>query len=90
LTVRSGQFARVQLPGGMVRALLIPTSALSTLGQMERVFVNKDGRTVLRLVKTGAVHGARVEVLSGLSDADQVVINPPAGMQEGQIVEVQP
>ncbi len=90
LTVRSGQFARVQLSGTPVKALLIPATALSTLGQMERVFINKEGRAVLRLVKTGAVHGARVEILSGLGEAEQVVINPPAGLREGQSLEVQP
>jgi membrane fusion protein (multidrug efflux system) len=37
--VRSGQYARVQVPGPPIRALLAPTTAVSTLGQMERVFV---------------------------------------------------
>jgi RND family efflux transporter MFP subunit len=90
LAVRSGQFARVQLSGAPEKALLVPSAAISTLGQMERVFINREGRAVLRLVKTGAVHGARVEVLSGLGEADQVVVNPPVGLQEGQILEVQP
>ncbi|MBI4622254.1 MAG: efflux RND transporter periplasmic adaptor subunit, partial [Verrucomicrobia bacterium] len=50
-TVRSGQFARVQVPGVAVRTLLAPVAAVSTLGQMERVFVAGEGnRAVLRLV----------------------------------------
>jgi len=87
--IRSGQFARVQVPGATVRALLVPATAVSTLGQMERVFVaGEDNRAVLRLVRTGARHGDRIEVLSGLAHGERVV--PPAGLVEGQALEVQP
>jgi RND family efflux transporter MFP subunit len=88
--VRSGQYARVQVPGAPIRALLAPAAAVSTLGQMERVFVASDGRAVLRLVKTGAPRGDRIEILSGLAEGDRLVLNPPAGLREGQALEVQP
>jgi RND family efflux transporter MFP subunit len=88
--VRSGQYARVQVPGAPVRSLLAPAGAVALLGQMERVFVVADHRAVLRLVKTGAARGDRVEVLSGLAEGDQLVVNPPAGLQEGQALEVRP
>ena len=88
--VRSGQYARVQVPGAPIRALLAPAAAVSTLGQMERVFVANDGRAVLRLVKTGAARGDRIEILSGLADGDRLVLNPPASLREGQALEVQP
>jgi RND family efflux transporter MFP subunit len=92
--VRSGQFARVQVPGQSSRALFAPASAVSTLGQMERVFVVGESGAVLRLVKTGALRGSagqqNVEILSGLSNGERVVLNPPAGLREGQRLEVQP
>jgi RND family efflux transporter MFP subunit len=88
--VRSGQFARVQMPGEPVRALLAPAAAVSTLGQMERVFVAGDHGAVLRLVKTGATRGDRVEILSGVAEGDRLVLNPPVGLREGQGLEVQP
>lgn len=89
--VRSGQFTRVQLPGAPVRSLLVPSSAVTALGQMERIFVmNPDHRAVLRLVKTGAVHGARQEILAGLDEGEFVVLNPPTGLREGQSLEVLP
>lgn len=88
---RSGQFARIQVPGAAVPMLLAPAAAVSTAGQMERVFVSsRDNRAVLRLVKTGARHGDRVEILSGLDDGERVVMNPPAGLREGQPLEFQP
>ncbi|MBI4622354.1 MAG: efflux RND transporter periplasmic adaptor subunit, partial [Verrucomicrobia bacterium] len=86
-----GQFARVQVPGVAVRTLLAPVAAVSTLGQMERVFVAGEGnRAVLRLVTTGAVRGDRVEILSGLADGERIVVAPPVGLREGQTLEVQP
>jgi RND family efflux transporter MFP subunit len=109
--VRSGQYARVQVPGAPIRALLAPAAAVSTLGQMERVFVAvasgsglppvsptdlgrmprpQPVRAVLRLVKTGASRGDRVEILSGLADGERLVLNPPAGLREGQALEIQP
>jgi RND family efflux transporter MFP subunit len=88
-TVRSGQFARVTLAGRPVRALLVPAAAVTRLGQMERVFVaSADKHAVLRLVKTGATQGDRVEILSGLDDGETVIVAPPASLREGQPLEV--
>jgi RND family efflux transporter MFP subunit len=88
--VRSGQYARVQVPGAPVRTLLAPAAAVSRLGQMERVFVAVDTRAVLRLVKMGATRGDWVEILSGVAEGDRLVLAPPAGLREGQSLEVQP
>jgi RND family efflux transporter MFP subunit len=109
--VRSGQYARVQVPGAPIHALFAPVAAVSTLGQMERVFVAEESgtgvppvnpadmgkmpmpqsvRALLRLVKTGAARGDRVEILSGLADGERLVLNPPAGLREGQALEIQP
>jgi RND family efflux transporter MFP subunit len=89
--VRSGQFARVRVPGAAVRALLVPVAAVSVKGQMERVFVAGEGNHAsLRLVKTGAAQGDRVEILSGLTASDRVVVAPPAGLRDGQPLEAQP
>jgi RND family efflux transporter MFP subunit len=89
--VRSGEFARVHVPGAAVPTLLIPVTALSPLGQMERVFVVGTGsQAVLRLVKSGAAQGDRLEILSGLDAGERVVVNPPAGLREGQLLEILP
>ena len=91
VTVRSGEFARLQLPGGTVRGLFAPAGAVVPLGQMERVFVaSADGRAVLRLVRTGAGRGDRIEILSGLDDGERVVVAPPADLAEGRMLEVLP
>jgi RND family efflux transporter MFP subunit len=93
--VRSGQYARVLLPGAPVRVILAPAAALSTFGQMERVFVvGENNRAVLRLVKSGSLHGsgdrAAVEILAGLNGDERVVVAPPATLREGQPLEIVP
>lgn len=89
--VRSGQFVRVLVPGAPAPQILAPQSAVTSSGQMERVFVAGDGnRAVLRLVRTGAARGDRVEILSGLDAGDRVVAAAPAGLREGQRLEIEP
>lgn len=89
--VRSGQFTRIHIPGSTHPALLIPASAVSVKGQLERVFVLGEGnRAGLRLVKTGPLHGDRREILSGLSVTDRVVVAPPSTLREGQPLEETP
>lgn len=74
---------------------LAPAAALSTFGQMERVFVvGENNRAVLRLVKSGSLHGPTdrqsVEILSGLSENERVIVAPPATLREGQPLEIIP
>ena len=89
--VRSGQFVRIQVPGEPVLALLVPAAAVSRVGQMERIFVlGLNNRAVLRIVKSGANRGDRVEVLSGLGAGERIVLNPPADLREGRLVEIRP
>ncbi len=88
--VRSGQFARVQVPGAAMRALFVPLSTLSKLGQLERVFVEQEKRAVLRLIKTGATKGGSIEILSGVSEGERLIENPPGSLREGQALEVLP
>jgi len=88
---RSGQFIRILWPVGETASLLIPSTALTTFGQMERVFVvNADGRAQLRLVKSGATTGDRVAILSGLTAGETVVLAPAATLRDGQPVTLQP
>ena len=86
--LHSGQFARVSLATGSARTLVVPTSALSTYGQMERLFVVEDGRARLRLVRSGAVIGDEVEILSGLKAGETVVVEGGRTLVDGQPVTV--
>jgi RND family efflux transporter MFP subunit len=82
--IRSGQFARLLLPQDTSNALFIPRSAIMPFGQMERIFLVQDDRARLRLVRTGAIAGEKVEILAGLSSGDEVVIEGNADLTDGQ------
>lgn len=87
-TVRSGQFARVEVPGASMRRLVVPAAAVTRSGQLERVFVRgADGRAALRLVRTGDRTGDMVEILTGLDEAEQVVAGGADALREGQPLE---
>ena len=78
------------MPVAEVKLLLVPQSAVLKRGQMEIVFVAKDGKAALRLVKTGKVLEGRVEVLSGLEEGEQVIVSESAQLTDGQPVTIQP
>ncbi len=85
--LRSGQFGRVAVPVVEVNAVRVPTSAVIVRGQMEIVFVVVDRRAQLRLVKTGKHLEKEVEVVSGLSPGDQIVVQGADQLFDGQPVE---
>ncbi len=86
--LRAGQFGRVAMPVGQTAALRVPTSAVTQRGQMELVFIVSNGKAQLRIVKTGKRIGTEVEVVSGVSAGEKVVIESAAGLADGQPVEV--
>lgn len=85
--LRSGQFARVAVPLSETTALRVPASALVRRGQLHLVFVVVDKHAVMRLVKAGKRIGDEIEIASGLSSGESVVIENAASLIDGQPVE---
>jgi RND family efflux transporter MFP subunit len=69
-----GMFARLTLPLGASRGILIPQAAVKTVGQLTMVEVAADQAVRLRQVKLGRQIGGRVEVLAGLQPGDRIVL----------------
>jgi RND family efflux transporter MFP subunit len=88
--LRAGQFGRVAVPLGESSALWVPASAVVQRGQMEIVFVAKSQQATLRLVKTGKRRGEMVELVSGVSAGEQVVVEGAAQLRDGQRIEIKP
>jgi RND family efflux transporter MFP subunit len=88
--VVSGDFVRAVWPAGESALIWVPAEAVRTVGQIERVFVVVDGKVLLRIVRTGAHDGERVQIVSGLDAGETVVVSPPAGLRDGQPIRVQP
>jgi RND family efflux transporter MFP subunit len=69
-----GMFARLHLPLGRTRGLLIPKAAVRQVGQLPMVEVLAGGGTSRRLVKLGRQVGKQVEVLAGLRPGEQILL----------------
>jgi RND family efflux transporter MFP subunit len=88
--MRTGQFGRVGIPVSETNVLRGPASAVVQRGQMELVFVVKDGHAQLRLVKTGKRFGNEIELLSGVSAGEKVVTEGAPSLVDGQAVKTRP
>jgi RND family efflux transporter MFP subunit len=88
--LRSGQFGRVAIPVGEVKAIHVPVSAVVQRGEMEMVFVVANGHAQLRLVKTGARVGDEIEVVSGLDSGETIVTEGATDLVDGQPLIVKP
>lgn len=86
--IGSGMYARALLLESSRDALLVPLTALVRKGQLEGVYVVSDGRAQLRWLRLGRQRGAAYEVLSGLNEGDEVVVEPPNTLRAGRRVEV--
>ena len=82
--------------GERANALLVPAGAVAhgpSLGGRPGapyVFVVDGGRVRRADVRTGAVGTAKVEIVSGLTDGDVVVVDPPDRLVDGKPVRVKP
>jgi len=88
--LRSGRFGRLLLTTGASLAVSVPAEAVVHHGQLEGVFVVDGGTARLRLVRSGRVQEGRLEIASGLSGHERVVLAGAADLVDGQRVEVTP
>lgn len=88
--IRSGQFGRVAIPTAETNVITVPKGAVMKRGQMEVVFVVRDGVASLRLVKTGRAIQNSIEILSGLESGETIVASNLSALADGQPVTVQP
>lgn len=71
-----GTFGRLTVPASPREVVLLPATAVYRVGQLEMVQVVENGRVIRRLVKTGTTDGDRIEILSGLTDGESVLVHP--------------
>lgn len=86
--LRPGQFGRAFVPSRATEIIRLPAGAVVTRGQLELVFVVREGTANLRLVRTGKRFGDEVEVVSGLEPSEVIVVAGAAQLRDGQPVEV--
>lgn len=88
--LRPGTFARVNFRVGTRPRLVVPTTAVSTLGALDRVFAADGEHLRLRMITLGERQGPWTEVLSGLTAGERLVRNATAGLRDGARFEETP
>jgi RND family efflux transporter MFP subunit len=85
--LRPGAFARAEIiTESESPALVIPPSALVTFAGVEKVFTVENGKVTEKFVSTGDHSADYIEVLSGLSPGETIVLDP-GGLKAGQTVQ---
>ena len=65
---------------------VIPHEGLPDLVFTANAAVVLDGKALRRVVKTGAVSGGSVRIEQGLIGGEDLIVNPPAGLKNGDKV----
>ncbi len=88
-TLLTGSYAEVHLAvPTQASTLLLPVNALLFRSEGLRVGIVRDGKVVLTAVIPGHDFGNQIEIVSGLKPDDQVIINPPDSLLNGQQVQI--
>jgi RND family efflux transporter MFP subunit len=84
----SGSYVQVTLPINVdSKALVVPTNVLLFRPDGTRIaLVDGSGHVHLTLVRLGTDFGDRVEILSGLTASDRIVLNPADSLADGDVV----
>ena len=80
-------FVHLQLPGNP-HSVTVPSNALLFRAEGLRVAVVRDNRIVLAPISIGHDYGNTVEVTSGLTPEDAVVLDPPDSLAAGTTVKI--
>jgi len=87
--LRAGMFAEVNLTTEQyANALLVPASAVVTEGNESYVYVVDNGEVAKRIVTTGLVNKDSVQIQSGLTLGEQVVLSGQKSLNPGDWVNV--
>ena len=88
--LRSGLYAKVRFPLGQRQALLVPADSIVSKGQLTGVYVaDEKGLLSYRLIKTGKQTSSGIEILSGISAGDRLVVKgAKTAVDGGRMAEV--
>lgn len=86
--LRPGSYVEVKIPVSNQGRLIFPTKAILFSAKGTEMAVVKDGVVSRQKVDLGVDYGQTVEVLSGVTPEDQVILNPPDSLVDGQKVVV--
>jgi RND family efflux transporter MFP subunit len=86
--LRSGAYGRAFFPIGTGKGMLVPKSAVLERGTLTSVWVvDSTNIARMRLVKLGKSYADRVEILSGITQGERVVVSGVEKVTDGAKVE---
>lgn len=87
-----GSFGEVHFAvGANVNKVTVPVNAMLFRSQGSQLaVVGPDKKVHLRAIAIGKDYGTTLEILAGVSVPDQIVINPPDSLEDGQPVNLAP
>jgi multidrug efflux pump subunit AcrA (membrane-fusion protein) len=88
-TVLTGSYAEVHLAvPTQASTFLLPVNTLLFRSEGLRVGIVKGGKVTLVAVTPGHDFGNDMEIVAGVHSGDQVIINPPDSIVDGQQVQI--
>ncbi len=86
--IRSGMFANIALAKGKDSKILVADNLIVNRGQLTGIWtVSQTGSALLRWVQLGKQYNGQTEVLSGLSQGDQLIIKSNERLYDGLLVK---
>jgi hypothetical protein len=86
--LRSGLFGRTSIPVGRRQIIQVARESIVERGQLQGVYVvGQDGAARFRLIRTGETRQGAVEVLSGLTGGEQVIVAGVERVSDGARIE---
>ena len=86
--LKPGMFVRGDICLSKHEGLTVPVACLGNRGGESFVFTLTDKRAISTTVKTGAKHAGRIEILSGLSEGQQVIERGSHFLSDRDVVDV--
>ena len=86
--LRSGLYAEVDFPVKNQSKVIIPKASI--VGSMESpvVFIAQNGKAIKRTLIIGQSNDKQVEVLSGLSANEQVIVSGQLNLKDGDDINI--
>ncbi|MCE5345040.1 MAG: efflux RND transporter periplasmic adaptor subunit [Bacteroidales bacterium] len=86
--LKSGLYAEAELPVTNEEEIIISKTGIVESMESPVVFVASNGKAVKRAIIIGQSNNKQVEVLSGLSDGEQVIISGQLNLKDGDDIKI--
>ena len=81
-----GVYGKLRIPVAGSPGLFVPASAVIDHEGLHEIFVANNGHAELRYVRTGRSESGKIEIISGLSSGEKIVLAPPSSLEDGRAI----